>query len=100
MSPVSDHHRPSLDDKLFTVRRKSLKQSHITVDTRLCKECFTRVCTYICPAVVYVWNDGDEKIDVRYEHCLECGACRIACEMSGIEWSNPKWGAGIAYKNS
>ena len=90
--------RLSLDDKLFTVRRKPLKESHIRLDKQLCKKCLNRICTYICPAEVYVWDDAKNKIDLRYENCLECGACRVACD--GIEWANPVWGTGIAYKNS
>ena len=88
----------SLYDKLFTVRRKLPAESHITLDERLCSECLNRICTYVCPAEVYVWDDAAKKIDVRYENCLECGACRVACEA--IEWTNPAWGAGVVYKNS
>ncbi len=88
----------SLEDKLFTVRRKTLNQSHITLDEQLCSECLNRICTYVCPAEVYVWDEAAKKIDVRYENCLECGACRVACD--GIQWANPAWGTGIAYKNS
>ena len=88
----------SLDDKLYTVRRKPLKASHIRLDEHLCIECLNRICTYICPAQVYVWDEVKNEIDVRYENCLECGACRVACD--GIEWTNPAWGTGIVYKNS
>ncbi|HIJ70584.1 MAG TPA: 4Fe-4S dicluster domain-containing protein, partial [Planctomycetes bacterium] len=88
----------SLDDKLFTVHRKLPAESHITLDERFCGECSNRICTYICPAQVYVWDDAAKKIDIRYENCLECGACRVACEA--IEWANPPSGAGIVYKNS
>jgi len=88
----------NVDDKLFTVRRKPLKDSHINVDAKLCNDCLNRVCTYICPAEVYLWNKEENRIDIRYENCLECGACRVACE--NIDWSNPIWGAGIVYKNS
>jgi len=88
----------SLDDKLFTVRRKPLAESHIKIDRQLCSECLNRICTYICPAEVYLWDEAKNEIDVRFENCLECGACRIACD--GIDWSNPAWGTGIAYKNS
>lgn len=98
MSTEKDKNQVSLDDKLFTVRRKSLKASHIRLDGRLCKDCLRRICTYVCPAEVYVWNGAESRIDIRYENCLECGACRVACD--GIEWSNPMWGAGISYKNS
>jgi len=90
----------SLEDKLFTVRRKVAGESHIKVETSLCRECSSRVCTYICPAGVFVWNEAESTVEVRYEDCLECGTCRIACEMGAIEWSNPPWGSGVSYKHS
>ena len=99
MSTVGDENRVSLEDKLFTVRRKSFQEPHIRVDVELCRECLKRVCTYICPADVYVWNEAENRLEIRYEDCLECGACRVACGMHSIEWSNPVWGAGIVYKN-
>jgi len=98
MAVVEQSNQSSLDDKLFTVRRKSIKESHISIDPQSCKDCPKRICTYVCPAEVYVWEQAQEKLDIRYENCLECGACRVACEA--IEWANPIWGEGIAYKNS
>ena len=90
----------SLEEKLFTVRRKDLREPHIRLDLQLCRECLNRICTYVCPAQVYVWNDAEKRIDVSYENCLECGTCRVACGMEAIEWSNPMWGAGISYRDS
>lgn len=90
----------SLEDKLFTVHRKEYKKSHITVDKNLCRDCLSRVCTRICPAGVYEWDEKKAEISIQYENCLECGTCRVACEMHSIEWSNPAAGAGIVYKNS
>jgi len=99
MSTVNDAPIVGLDAKLFTVRRKSLPESHIRLDAELCRECSKRVCTYVCPAGVYVWNEAEDRMDIRYEDCLECGACRVACGMDSIEWTNPVWGAGISYRN-
>jgi ferredoxin like protein len=95
---TEDSEQLNLDNKLYTVRRKPLNRSHISLDEHLCRECLNRICTYICPAEVYLWDESSRKIDVRYENCLECGACRVACD--GIEWTNPAWGTGIMYKNS
>jgi ferredoxin like protein len=95
---VKEKNQLSLEDKLFTVRRKHLSHSHITINNQLCGECLNRICTYICPAEVYLWDESAQKIEARYENCLECGACRVACEA--IEWVNPTWGEGIVYKNS
>lgn len=98
--PAVDGNSPSLEDKLFTVRRKTSNESHIKVNPLLCNACVSRVCTYICPAEVFVWDPAEKKIDIGYENCLECGTCWVACEMQAIQWSYPAWGAGISYKNS
>ena len=97
---TADRHSVSLEEKLFTIRRKSVRESHIKLNAQLCRNCVSLVCTYICPAEVFVWDEDEKVVDVRYENCLECGTCRVACEMCAIDWSNPIWGAGIAYKNS
>jgi ferredoxin like protein len=98
MEKTEEENHLSLDDRLFTVRRMPLKTSHISLDGHLCKECLNRICTYICPAEVYIWDDSKKEIEINYENCLECGACRVSCEV--INWTNPPWGTGIAYKNS
>lgn len=98
MPTVDGPNQISLEDKLFTVHRKKLTESHIKINEPFCRECRKRACTYICPAQVYVWNEGENRIDARYEDCLECGACRVVCES--IEWSNPVWSEGISYKSS
>ena len=79
----------NLEDMLFTVRRKGYTESHIRLDPELCKGCLRRICLNICPAGVYVWDEKEERIRIRYEDCLECGTCWVACEMQSIEWSNP-----------
>jgi len=89
----------NLEDKLFTVSRNEYKSSHIEVNPRLCDTCLTRICTRICPAEVYTWNKEKGELDIQYENCLECGTCRVACEMQNIEWSNPVGGAGVIYKH-
>ena len=99
METARDAHKMNLDEKLFTVRRKPLKESHIKIDPELCLSCLKRACTYVCPAGVYEWNEIDGRIDISYENCLECGTCRVACAMGSIEWSNPVWGAGVSYGN-
>jgi len=91
--------KPGLEDKLFTVRRKEYKDSHIKVRPHLCKNCLTHICVHICPAGVYEWNEAKRELDIRYENCLECGTCRVACEMQSIEWSNPIGGTGVAYRH-
>jgi len=90
----------TIDDKLFTVHRKEYKCSHIRIKEPLCKNCLSNICTYICPAEVYQWDDIKRELSIRHENCMECGTCYVACEMQNIEWSNPVGGTGIEYRNS
>lgn len=64
-------------------------------DKEQCKLCESKNCTYICPAQVYEWNEEKQEIIVNYENCLECGACRIACERKAIDWKYPKGTKGV-----
>ena len=54
------------------------EQSHIQVDQERCKTCALKPCLTVCPAYVYQWVD--DHVAVRYENCLECGTCQIACD--------------------
>jgi ferredoxin like protein len=75
------------------------EQSHIQVDQQLCKSCSLKPCLTVCPAFVYQWVE--ERVAVRYENCLECGTCSIACESGGnkaITWHNPQGGFGIMFR--
>ena len=101
MSPQTQDKKNNIDEKLFTIKRKHYKKSHIKLnDEKLCTECSSNICTYICPANVYEIQDLGYKVNIQYENCLECGTCQVACEMHNINWTNPTEGAGIAYKNS
>jgi len=88
----------SIDDKLFTVKYKPDTKSHLIPDQEKCKICLNRVCTHICPANVYEWDDVQAKLNVGYENCLECGACRIACTHKCIEWNYPTGSCGVVFK--
>ncbi|NOZ72290.1 MAG: 4Fe-4S dicluster domain-containing protein [Chloroflexi bacterium] len=73
--------------------------SHITVDQALCQTCQPKPCLTVCPAEVYKLVDS--QIAVRYENCLECGTCTIACETGGkgsIDWQPPQGGFGIIFR--
>lgn len=88
----------SIDDKLFKVKYVADENSHLKPDMEKCKVCVSRVCTYICPANVYEWDGENEILMVKHENCLECGACRIACEKSCIDWQYPKGNKGVTFK--
>ena len=75
------------------------EQSHIQVDQACCTSCTSKPCLTVCPAFVYQWVD--EHVAVRYENCLECGTCQIACDHAGnkgITWRNPQGGFGILFR--
>lgn len=90
----------SLEDKLYTVHYEvDRDHPHITVVQEICSTCQKRICTFICPAGVYVQDKGTEnRIIVRHENCLECGTCRVACPKEGIRWQCPAGGMGVRYR--
>ncbi len=75
------------------------EHSHISLEAGLCQTCLAQPCLTVCPAQVYTLVEG--HIAVRYENCLECGTCQIACRGGGkgaITWRNPQGGFGILYR--
>lgn len=102
-----------IEKKLINVKYKVDEKTHLILNQDICKVCEDKVCLNICPANVYKErvldpNTGEEAknndtigcIDVEYENCLECGACRIACPYGAIEWKYPSCGCGVMYKFS
>jgi len=75
------------------------QNSHIQIDQSRCELCEKQPCLTVCPAQVYIL-DGN-LINARYENCLECGTCQIACDSlgkGGITWRPPQGGFGIVYR--
>jgi len=93
-----DKMNDSIDDKLFKVKYKSAAKTHLKPEQEKCRVCKEKHCLYICPANVYEWNEVEEKLIVGYENCLECGACRIACDACAIGWEYPEGGFGVTFK--
>ncbi len=90
----------TIEDKLTTIKYNCDSESHLVLNKELCKNCESRCCTYICPAKVYTYDEDNNIINVDYENCLECGACRIACPLDAIDWQYPRAGCGVIYKQS
>ena len=88
----------NLDKKLYTLKYSPDTESHLKPDKEQRKLCKSKTRTYICPAQVYEWNEEKREIIVSYENCLECGACRIACERKAIDWKYPKGTKGVTFK--
>ncbi len=90
----------ALEEKLYRVRYEVDKDHpHIRLDEGVCRACQERVCTFICPARVYVPSPEDPGlVKVNHENCLECGTCRVACPREGIVWDYPNGGKGVKYR--
>lgn len=88
-----------INEKLSSLKYNKGSESHLTVDNDVCMRCSDKCCQYICPAEVYQWNEEKCIMKVRYENCLECGACKIACPKKNITWVYPQAGYGVKFKN-
>lgn len=89
----------NINEKLASLKYNKANESHLTVDNDICMRCNEKSCTYICPADVYEWDDEKCIMKIRYENCLECGACKIACEKDNIIWKYPDAEYGVKFKN-
>ena len=92
--------KKSIQDKLSTIKYNCDNKSHLILDKAKCEKCKDKVCTVVCPAMVYSLDEDNGTIVVQNENCLECGACKIACPKSAIEWHYPSSGCGVVFKNS
>lgn len=99
MDENKEKSKSTIDDKLFKVKYVPGEESHLKADNKICLLCASKVCTYICPANVYEWDEENKKLLIGYENCLECGACRIACPDKNINWEYPKGTKGVTFKN-
>jgi len=87
------------DDKLILDTFDHDEEPFITVDTKLCRDCRSKPCLYVCPAQVYRL-EGEELV-YNIEGCIELGACVIVCRSLGksaITWNYPRGGYGVEYK--
>jgi ferredoxin like protein len=85
-----------LEEKLTRVRFRVDLTPHIQIDKSLCATCRSQPCLYVCPVKNYVLNQGE--IVFSWQGCMECGACRIACENKAIDWSYPRGGFGVCLR--
>lgn len=91
--------KPTIDERLFLVRFKHAKESHLTIaDPKVCLKCEEKWCTTICPANVYRWDKDSKKIIISWENCLEMGACPSACRYGNIVFTYPKGGKGLEFR--
>jgi ferredoxin like protein len=72
------------------------KISHIKIKNQaLClKKCKNRPCLFICPSLVFRWDEERRRTVVFHERCVECGACAPACPLDNISLGHPRGGFG------
>lgn len=92
--------KTNLDEKLFTVKYCADICSHLKPVPECCRLCVSKACTIVCPAGVYEWDEEEQKLIVKFENCLECGACRVVCESKSLNGSTLKAQKGVTYKQS
>ncbi|SMC55783.1 ferredoxin family protein [Sporomusa malonica] len=64
-----------------------------------CDVCKEKQCLNICPTGVFKWDyQLGSPILVYYKQCVECGACRLACQFNNIIFAYPSGGFGVAYR--
>ena len=74
------------------------EQPHIRVDQEVARRtgCGDRLIA-VCPAKVYS-READGTIGVEHAACLECGACLAVADPGVLEWTYPRGGFGIAFR--
>ena len=90
-----------VEDKLFQNRYKvDAGHPHISIkNPDICQnDCKSLACTVCCHAGCYT-EEGNGKIVLITDGCLECGTCRIICsEHRNVDWEYPRGGYGILFK--
>jgi len=72
-------------------------RDHAFTNTKLCKECRTKVCIEICSAQAIAYGEDGEVPQFDREKCIHCGACLWNCakpDAKNPEWTNINFSAG------
>lgn len=96
----------SVEEKLYMAKYKLDERPHLLIyEQNVCQKCSEingspQPCMILCPADVYKWELRNDKMEnvVSYDNCVECGACRIICPYTNIEWKFPRWGRGLSHR--
>ena len=96
---MRNERRPTLEDRVGTVKFNAAAEAHIRLDLKICKKCEERACLQVCPAGNYTENEANpQEIVLSWEGCFECGTCRLACPHDAIDWNYPTGGKGVCYR--
>ncbi len=87
----------TIEEKLALVRYNVDAESHIQVDAVVCRTCPHHACTFVCPAACYVLRAPSDLV-FSDAGCLECGTCRVICDLGAIQWRYPRGGFGVSYR--
>ena len=89
----------NVDDLIVSIKYYVDEEfAHIKIkEPGVCSHCKEQPCLDFCPVQVFS-SDGQGRILVGYQACVECGSCRIGCPMKNVDWSLPLGGHGVAYK--
>jgi ferredoxin like protein len=90
--------RIDIKRRLGTLKYKTDEEehAHITVKPEICQRCPHFFCTFACPAQCFQIVEG--KLVFRYEDCVECGTCDIACDQGSVTWKLPRGSFGVRYE--
>lgn len=90
-----------LQDKITLIQfNPDDSNQHVIIKSQeQCIECKEKQCLNICPTGVFKWDcQADSPIMVYYKQCIECGACRLVCQLDNILFSYPSGGKGVIYR--
>jgi len=87
----------NLNERLYRIRyRIDSRNPHLSLNGGICEKCVEQDCLNICPVDNFILEEG--HVVLKWENCLECGACRIACPYGSIRWDYPNGAYGISYR--
>lgn len=87
----------NLSEKLHRVRyRVNQGRPHIRLKPEVCAACPGKTCLNVCPVDNYALEEG--RLIFKWEDCLECGACRLACSQQALDWEYPDGSFGVSYR--
>ena len=68
-----------------------------TICVERCTDEYGNPCQHFCPAAVYEWPEGTDKVVINFSNCVHCKTCDIADPYENIEWVVPEGGGGPKY---
>lgn len=88
----ASHGRAILWNQMFTELRGTYPDLRLTVFPRPCMHCADPPCVDVCP-VEATYKDSEGRVLVRYEKCIGCRYCMVACPYGAryFNWAAPAY---------